>query len=396
LVPNQSETHVSEVGIACTEADSLCVPKFPAVSEDAMKVAIIMRTKDRPILLSRAVNSVILQRYSLWHIFLVNDGGDSETIKEVLAPFEAKLKDKITLFEQREPLGRAGAANVAIRAVLDKWQANRTSEGEKGGFAFFAIHDDDDTWHPDFLYETVAFLTNKNNDSFAAVGTRVALVREEIKNGVLWTVQILPYMQYLREINYHAMFVGNQGPNIAFLFRINALAVTGEFNEHFPLLSDWDFLIRLQKKFDIGFINKELASFHQRVKERTPNTSPYANGCLGESELLAKERRQYDAAVYRSALNEEVFQGGEKSSFPIFYIMANMEQRIRNAIDRLANPERQRQLERELAAKNALLEQRERELAETRAREQRYHRMTKDPIITLYRKIRRTLGTWNY
>jgi len=39
-------------------------------------VAIIMRTKNRPILLARALKSVLEQEYQNWHLYLINDGGE--------------------------------------------------------------------------------------------------------------------------------------------------------------------------------------------------------------------------------------------------------------------------------------------------------------------------------
>ena len=44
-------------------------------------VGIITRTKDRPVLLKRALESVVNQSYEDWHLVIVNDGGDPVVVE---------------------------------------------------------------------------------------------------------------------------------------------------------------------------------------------------------------------------------------------------------------------------------------------------------------------------
>ena len=52
------------------------------------RVAIITRTKDRPILLRRAIRSALNQTFRDWLLVIVNDGGEPETIKLVVDEFD--------------------------------------------------------------------------------------------------------------------------------------------------------------------------------------------------------------------------------------------------------------------------------------------------------------------
>ena len=100
-----------------------------------MKVDIIMRTKDRLIFLERGIKSVISQSYKDWELCIVNDGGDSGDIKNLINKFTNYSK-QIKVINHKNSKGRWVAANAGIKAT----------NGE-----LVVIHDDDDTWHPDFL-----------------------------------------------------------------------------------------------------------------------------------------------------------------------------------------------------------------------------------------------------
>ena len=48
------------------------------------KIAIITRTKNRPLLLRRAINSVLKQTLKDWIMVIVNDGGSKEEVETTL------------------------------------------------------------------------------------------------------------------------------------------------------------------------------------------------------------------------------------------------------------------------------------------------------------------------
>ena len=102
---------------------------------------IIIRTKNRPRFLARALDDVLAQEFSDWHLYVVQDGGDPAPAQTLLD--ERDFGDKATLVVLPEPQGIPAAANRGIEA---------------GTGEFIAIHDDDDTWHPEFLARTVEHL----------------------------------------------------------------------------------------------------------------------------------------------------------------------------------------------------------------------------------------------
>jgi glycosyltransferase involved in cell wall biosynthesis len=58
------------------------------------KIGVIMRTKDRPILLQRALQSVTQQTFKDWQLVIVNDGGDPGPIDDLLSALDTELQKK--------------------------------------------------------------------------------------------------------------------------------------------------------------------------------------------------------------------------------------------------------------------------------------------------------------
>ena len=50
-----------------------------------MSVDVIMRTKDRPLLLARAIRSVASQTRDDWRLIIVNDGGRRDAVDDLVA-----------------------------------------------------------------------------------------------------------------------------------------------------------------------------------------------------------------------------------------------------------------------------------------------------------------------
>ena len=133
---------------------------------DEPSVAIITRTKDRPILLERAARSVAGQTYRNIRWVVVNDGGDPEPARAVL---ERSLVDpsRITFRSHPVSLGMEAASNAGIRA----------SDSE-----LIVIHDDDDSWEPGFLEQSITFL-NRHDGLYEGVVCHSNHIEEVISAG---------------------------------------------------------------------------------------------------------------------------------------------------------------------------------------------------------------------
>ena len=125
------------------------------------KVAIIIRSKDRLPFLARALADIAAQTFTDWQALVINDGGDAAGVDALLAAQPPALQEKIAVLHLSQNLGRSGSAQKGLDA----------SDGE-----YFALHDDDDTWHPAFLARTTAWL--EAHPEAAAVAVRTEILHE--------------------------------------------------------------------------------------------------------------------------------------------------------------------------------------------------------------------------
>src|SRR5262249_18909405 len=113
----------------------------PAASEPS--VAIITRTQCRPLTLERAIRSVLAQRFQDWELIVVSDAGNLPVISQVLDRHADSLAGRCRLLHREVSSGMEAASNFGVLHSRSR---------------FVVLHDDDDSWHPDFLWATVGFL----------------------------------------------------------------------------------------------------------------------------------------------------------------------------------------------------------------------------------------------
>ncbi len=217
------------------------------------KVAVITRTKNRPILLRRCVESVLNQRYENWVHVIVNDGGDSEVLDSLLKPFEKQYGRRLKVIHNPSSTGMQNASNLAIKS----------SDSE-----YVAIHDDDDSWEPEFLEKCVEYLDRSDNSDIRyGVATQILWVFEKIfSEDRIEEVSRCDYYPFT-EVSLFEMAGRNRFPPIAFVYRRVVHNEIGYFNQEFNELGDWDFHLRFLMKHDIGVLSERLALYHWRKDE---------------------------------------------------------------------------------------------------------------------------------
>ena len=245
--------------------------------QDAPTVAVITRTKNRPLLLRRAAESVAKQNYANFIWAVVNDGGDEAVVRQVL--LESGIDQRrIILVSNASSVGMEAASNIGI--------SNCSSE-------FVVIHDDDDSWEPGFLEETVRFLTSPRGARYGGVIAHTTYISEEINGSSVVEHERRPYMDWVRNVQLSEMAVSNMFPPIAFLFRRRVWEEVGGYNDQLPVLGDWYFNLEFLLRADIGVIPKSLANYHHR--DRGEQTA-YAN-----SVIAGISKHEEFAAVARNA-----------------------------------------------------------------------------------------------
>lgn len=245
--------------------------------------AIIMRTKNRPTLLVRALASALQQKHKNWRLYIVNDGGDKEQAEKAIAPYRPAFAERLTLIHHDESLGVGGAFNSAMQQAKED---------------FIAVHDDDDAWHSDFLRESISFLNQTENQAYAAAICECELVYEEIKEDSINEKWRQPWFFNEKTIAFAEMLHSNHIPPIAMLMRRQAAEHIGLCNPDLPINEDWDYYLRLLQIGDIGKIHKVLAYYHHRLESR----DSYGNTVIKNRESAEHYNRLYDNALIREFL----------------------------------------------------------------------------------------------
>lgn len=246
--------------------------------------AIILRTRDRPVLLRRALADVCAQTFSGWQLVVVNDGGDPAEVEKLIAE-QPRLADRVTVLHNHEPRGRAIAWNQGLEAAHSE---------------YVTVHDDDDTWHSAFLARTVAHLESTGS---VAVAVRSEVVWEHVDGEEIVERGREIFMPHLRSITLFDLIRTNRVVPIALLYRRSVHDEIGPVREDLPVVEDWEFNLRLAAAHPIEFLDGEpLAFWHQRRE---------AEGTLANSVIdLQSDHRSEDLKVREEALQEHVHRYG--------------------------------------------------------------------------------------
>ena len=212
-------------------------------------VAVITRTRNRPLFLERALRSVSSQTDHDYVHVIINDGGNLDDVCNAVRKLHDEDAKRILIVDNQAPEGREAAVNVGLDAQESK---------------YFAIHDDDDWWEPEFLARTVDYLDS--NAEHVAVFTRCDVVREHIQDGILVEDERELLAADLHSATLIDTLVVNANPPIAELIRREVADSVGHWDGSLAVQADWEFTIRLMMAGPVGFIDGDpLAHWSHRL-----------------------------------------------------------------------------------------------------------------------------------
>ncbi|UDY23364.1 glycosyltransferase family 2 protein [Nocardioides sp. Kera G14] len=261
-------------------------------------VGIVVRTKDRPHFLARALRSITAQTYVDWQAFIVNDGGDPAGVLEVVDALSPEDRAKVTIIDHPTSLGRWPSANAGVTA---------------GETPYLVLHDDDDTWAPTFLETSVAYLDA--HPLAPGVVSRIEIVWE--------TPDLVETGREIFQEQLHDPLLGstllfNRFVPIGFLYRRELHAEVGLYNEELSVVGDWDFNLKVLSRWALTYLDgPPLAFWHQR---------PAAVGSDGNSVIgSGNAHEKMDGLVRDAALRQYV---GENGLGLVLYLTKFIDQRF--------------------------------------------------------------------
>lgn len=253
-------------------------------SEDIMsvqseeKVSVIIPTYNREATIGTSIQSVLNQTWQNFEIIVVDDGSTDNTRQVV----EAFADERIRYICMEKNGGASRARNEGIR---------------RAGCEFIAFLDSDDEWMPKKLEKQMKVMLNapettglvycrmqgSRNDGSVIVCPELSLKKEQLEGKLLGN-----------------LVGGNVIGTPAMLIRRQCLELTGGFDEGLRCLEDWELVLRIAEKWDIGFVDEILVEVHFSEGSVSSNSKGYV---LTRCYMIAK---YWELMAQRNILNKMV------------------------------------------------------------------------------------------
>jgi cellulose synthase/poly-beta-1,6-N-acetylglucosamine synthase-like glycosyltransferase len=247
-------------------------------------MAVVTRTKNRGVLLRRAMESVTGQYNRTFHWVIVNDGGARADV-EAVADEARRRGVSVIVIHHAESIGMEAASNAGLAASASE---------------FVAIHDDDDTWDPHFIPETISYLDRHPLKGGVVVKTMKVVERIDSKGNIRFLSR-KPFNPEMHSVHLSEMAECNLFPPISFVYRRSVIDAIGNYDSTLPVLGDWEFNLRFLSRFDIGVHPGTLANYHFRPADR---------GAAGNTVAAGLDLHvEWDAAIRNRMLRNDLDAG---------------------------------------------------------------------------------------
>lgn len=240
------------------------------MSSEEPFVSIVLPTFNRAASLPRSIHSVLEQTHTNFELLVVDDAStdDSEAVVQRFA--DARIR----YLRQEYNKGAAAARNAGIQHA-------------RAGL--IAFQDSDDEWLPDKLARQVARLLEAP-PKVGLVYCAYCRLSAEGPPSRFPPGHVQPKEGDIHRALLRESFVGT--PTI--LVRRECLDAVGGFDEQLPRFQDWELMIRLSARFEVGFIDEALVRAH----DADANISAGHDDALERAErhILEKHRELFRRA----------------------------------------------------------------------------------------------------
>jgi glycosyltransferase involved in cell wall biosynthesis len=216
------------------------------------KVSIILPAYNSKRFILQTVNSVLAQDWRDFELLVIDDGSTDGTANIVQG-----LDERIKVIRQ-ENKGIAGARNVGIDAATGD---------------FIALLDHDDLWHPEKLSAQLKCF---------ALHPKAGCVYSTFIRWVDETPPIFP-VEHLDPANidpefsgwiYHKLLITNSVFLSSAMFRREVMREIGYFDPALPPADDWDFNIRVSRKYSFSQLRQTTALYRVHNGQTSRIVSP--------------------------------------------------------------------------------------------------------------------------
>ena len=218
-------------------------------------VTIVTRTYNRPYLLERCIQSVLSLDYASWNHVIVINSGDDKSVRSLVDKYEEAYAGRSLVIYLEDALPLGAAINVGIRATHSD---------------YIILLDDDDRLLPSSLSELVAEMCAAPA-SLKAVHCNTSIVDESVFKNKIFHIGERPNPYQNKFVNVFNLLNDVNYTPVTFLFERSVLNQIGYFDEKPDSLPEWKFWVYLLSHVQIGFVDKTLATWHNRIRSSERN-----------------------------------------------------------------------------------------------------------------------------
>lgn len=256
-------------------------------------ISVIIPTKNRYTLLSRAINSVLSQTLKDFELIIINDGSTDQT-KQYLASLQSA---QITVINIAQSLGGGVSRNEGIK---------------KASGEYLAFLDDDDTWEPGKLAEQITAM-RLHSPGICHTGINVCSKSGTFKKYIF---KYPKFSNHFQSIMYNN-FIGTTS---SVMISSAIIKDVHGFDPLLPALQDWDFYIRLLKSgCSLTGLNKPLVNYY--TMDAAHNVSQNASSHQAAVTLFQKK---YARTMYFNLLKRALFVTTVNKSLKSFYFFKGL------------------------------------------------------------------------
>jgi len=198
------------------------------------RVSVILPTYNRAHLLKRSIGSVLNQTYTDYELIIVDDNSIDDTPEVINSLGDGR----IIYIKNENNLGPAEARNIGMSIA----------KGE-----YLAFQDSDDEWKP----EKLNILVDEMNKGDVDLGMVFSAIYRVLETG-----RIIRFPHRAKEIKSGDLFYELLKNNIAgtpsVMIKRKCFLDIGGFDTSFRCFEDYEYFIRIGKKYKIKYINSPL------------------------------------------------------------------------------------------------------------------------------------------
>ncbi|MFD2044561.1 glycosyltransferase family 2 protein [Ornithinibacillus salinisoli] len=251
-------------------------------------VSVIIPTYQRPLTLSRAINSVLIQTFSNIEVIVVDDNNPNtdERIEteELMLRYSGNPKVKYVKHEFNK--NGSAARNTGFK----------NSKGE-----YIMLLDDDDEFLPNKVEVQVKCL-EKRDSSWGACYTKY----KRLKNGKIDTVcaENQEGNLYFKELCRN-LFI-QAGSNL--MMRREVFEELGGFDETFQRNQDIEFTVRLLKKYKLAYVDEMGLIYHRHPEKRFFDMDKITKHYLSTFKSHIDELSEEEKIKFYKLINLQLFR----------------------------------------------------------------------------------------